>query len=177
MIKDDKYYRINKYIDPIFDVIGWKIVDYIEAKYNRIKDLWQIHTKGFAVSETWELPEATARWILPRLKYYRDHFTGTPFNYEEDCSGKSVDQSYLTPEEWRERLDKMIFAFEFIINEDDIINKCYPADFDWGFHTGKDGGLIFNDNRNADYTYYDECVKKHEEGMKLYCTYYRALWD
>lgn len=53
---------------------------------------------GFDPSETWNLDQTIANFVLPRLQHFRDNVHGHPSNMTED--------------EWMEVLDKMIFSFE-----------------------------------------------------------------
>lgn len=177
----------NKFVDWTLDHIpyGWRMNgSYHNAKL-ALKSWWQRRTKGYANVECWNLAYSQATWILPRLRYFRDNLHGTPFNQEKQFDkDTSPDVQTLTLEEWKDRLDKMIYAFEFILIEDDILEKCYPADYDWGWKLAPEEEnnkgsrrLIFNDDRKPDYTYFNECQKRHEEGLRLFALYYRNLWD
>lgn len=161
---------------PVIRRLRWIDYYYRDIKL-AVKSWWQRRTKGYANSECWNLANSTSEWILPRLKYLRDNFCSVPPNLEVSDTDK-----YLTSEEWKDRLDKMIYAFEFILKEDEITEKCFPEDFVWGFDLGpadkrNTRELIFKDKRKPDYTYFNECLKKHEEGMKLFVLYFRSLWD
>lgn len=63
---------------------------------------------GFDESETWSLDYTIAKFILPRLKYFRDNHVGFP-------------DTVSTDENWCDILDMMICAFEFIIMDYDGI--------------------------------------------------------
>ena len=56
--------------------------------------------------ETWSLFTNIAEYTLPRLKLFKRLQNGYPGRDEAD-----------TPEKWNEILDRMILAFEYIINE------------------------------------------------------------
>lgn len=175
---------------------GYRMECYFDNLRLAVKSWWQRRTKGYANSECWNLEYSTAEWILPRLKHFRNNLHSIPPNLERgnDNIGHSVepeliekqnpeDRFDLTLDEWKSKLDKMIYAFEFILTEDDIIGKCYPADYNWGFTTKpcEDRSdcreFVWKDSRNPDYTYYNECQKRYEEGIKLFALYYRHLWD
>lgn len=66
---------------------------------------------GFNPAEIWNLDETIARFILPRLTYYKDIHTG----YPQDCSC----------EQFEKYLDKMIYAFLYIASR-----KHYDLSFD-----------------------------------------------
>ena len=59
---------------------------------------------GFKRKEVWNLNTYVAKWILPRLKYFRANLHGFPQG--------------LTFEEWTKILDKIIIAFELELKED-----------------------------------------------------------
>ena len=149
-----------------------------------VKSWWQRTTRGYSDMECWNLDSSIAKWILPRLKHLRNKFNSCPPNLEINNIDLEVnkDKSFFTSEQWKDRLDKMIYAFEFVLIEDDIQEKCFPKDFEWGLNFGpadEKGGkeLIFKDKRKPDYTYFGECLEKHQEGMKLFGLYFRHLWD
>ena len=58
----------------------------------------QRKTRGWDDSETWSLDNTIAKFVLPRLKRFKEVNGGTPFN--------------LTAKEWNKILDQMIKAFE-----------------------------------------------------------------
>ena len=60
---------------------------------------WQRGTRGWDDSDTWNLNNTMAHFILPRLKRFKEITICYPMN--------------LTMEEWNAILDKMIFAFEY----------------------------------------------------------------
>jgi hypothetical protein len=74
--------------------------------------------KGFDSSETWALDSTIARFILPRLKCFREQVGGYPYFFS-------------TIEEWHEILDKMILAFE-LSNKDDLSTKKQQRQIEQG---------------------------------------------
>jgi hypothetical protein len=70
-----------------------------ELKRQRIR-------RGFDDTELWSLYTTIGRFILPRLKAFREGLCGHP------AVLKSEDQ-------WREILDKMIFSFDYVVREDE----------------------------------------------------------
>lgn len=88
--------------------------------------------RGFDDSETWSLRDTIGKFILPRLKKFREITTICPIDMKMN--------------EWHEKLDKMIHAFELLT---------------------KDKGLfILNDKES----------KEFEEGMNLFHTLFMSLW-
>jgi hypothetical protein len=180
--------------ERIWDKVPYahRIERWFDDKRLAIKSCYQRLTKGYADEETWSLDFSLSKWILPRLKHFRNNLNGVPPNMEkypadmcytghcvtpEDVEKEKPEDRYnLTLDEWKDRLDKMIYAFEFILTEDEINEKCYPADYKWGFK--RDGNkLVWDDDRKPDYTYYKECEEKHKDGLRLFCCYFRHLWD
>ena len=66
--------------------------------------------RGFDDTETWNLYVTIAGFVVPRLKRFKEVTIGYPAS--------------MTEKEWDECLDKMIFAFETVLNEDDDIDIC-----------------------------------------------------
>ena len=73
-----------------------KIQDFIR----RIKWKIQKQKRGWSDREIWNLDDTIVKWIVPRLKAYKDTTQGYPGNLD----------SY---ELWQSMLDEMIFGFEF----------------------------------------------------------------
>jgi len=66
--------------------------------------------RGFDDTETWNLYVTIAGFVVPRLKRFKEVTMGYPAS--------------MTEKEWNESLDKMIFAFETMLNEDGDIDCC-----------------------------------------------------
>lgn len=64
--------------------------------------------RGFDDTEMWNLNSVIARFVLPRLKRFKEINHGYPIN--------------MTWEQWNEILDKMIWVFEHYDYEDDIFD-------------------------------------------------------
>ena len=60
-------------------------------------------TEGFDESETWNLSTTIAKFVLPRLKCFRECHFDHPYG--------------ITFDEWNEILDKMIYAMNYAANE------------------------------------------------------------
>ena len=101
---------------------------------------WQRQTRGWDDSETWALEHTIAKFIAPRLKSFKELNCGVPGGV---FSGTIEEQS----ERWNEVLDQMIFAFEFVADED-----RYFGPFDK------------EENRRV------------EKGLDLFREYFRSLW-
>jgi len=71
-----------------------------EKKYSK-----QRIERGFDDSETWCLASTITRFILPRLKRFKDITIAYPGEIE-------------TPEDWNNIVEKMIVAFELVLSDD-----------------------------------------------------------
>jgi hypothetical protein len=102
-----------------------KIKRFFRLKFQRL-------TRGWDDSETWNLDYHLAKLISPRLKRFKELTICHPHE--------------ITSEQWDEILDKMIFAFDQII-EDDYSKMSDP-----------------------------DCFEKIKEGLSLFHKYYFDLW-
>lgn len=65
---------------------------------------WQRRIWGFDERVIWNLDTEIAKWLVPRLKYFRKKVTGYPDG--------------MTPEMWDTVIGKMIFALEVEVKKD-----------------------------------------------------------
>ena len=154
-----------------FNKIKWKYYDirlFIKSKYQKL-------VYGFEFRDCWNLYYAHSKWILPRLKHLRNNLNSTPT--KPDGETTETDPKAFSIEEWQEILDKMIFAFEFVLKEDDYLMECYPKDYDCGFNVDKEGYLVRKDTRKPDYTEFNKKQKRYQEGILLFAQFYNSLWD
>lgn len=105
--------------------------------------------------ECWDLDCTIAKFIIPRLKV---------FKRDSDCypGYGDIDSS----EDWLKILDKMILAFEYVLENDtwwinDSRYKYFAFDDD------------ANERYNKEYTRRREVIK---EGLGLFAEYFMALW-
>jgi hypothetical protein len=132
----------------------WGIIS-PKVNIRRLRFLWQRLTRGFDDSVTWDLDGIFVKFILPRLKRFREiEKLGVPGKL---CYLSPEDENKLTETEndfyyskvhaqWNEILDKMILAFELIEKDELSIEN------------------------------YEEQNKKIEEGLNLFVQYFRDLW-
>jgi hypothetical protein len=78
-------------------------------KERQIKFAHQRRTKGWDDSETWSLDYTISKFILPRLKRFRELEFGHP------CS--------ITEQEWYNIQDELIWTFQFLSNEEFSYDK------------------------------------------------------
>lgn len=73
-----------------------------DGKFN-LKMWWQRKTRGYSDIEVWNLDDTVSKWIVPRLKAFREETIGYP-----------PDMGF---EDWQAEIDEMIFGFEFDCHE------------------------------------------------------------
>lgn len=122
---------------------------------NRQRKKWLKKNKKYVDSkECWNLDYKIAEFVLPRLKRFRQDTNSYPGHGELD-----------TFEKWMEALDKMILAFEYIIEDDNW--WLGNADYD-----SSDG--LYMDLKKS------EEIKKRQviinEGLQLFGKYFQNLW-
>jgi len=146
-----------------YDRLNW-----FEVRLRRLNFLYQKITRGFSDDVTWDIHCDISKFVLPRLKRYKELTNGYPGGLDE--------------QQWNEILDKMIYAFERIVKNDEWDFVKYPPDYDFGWTTKQSithpeyDEAVFNDDRKPDYTEFDEVQKKIQEGLDLFAKYYRNLW-
>jgi hypothetical protein len=133
--------------------------------------------RGFDDTELWNLDYTMAKYILPRLIEFRKVMNGYPATIE-------------TFEEYAEIVDKMIYAFDHIVNTNEY-DKKLEKEFDIDFSKCQyhrpikqpDGSYRLEPTENYDsekFTKYHEAQKeindKIDEGLSLFGKYFRALW-
>lgn len=131
---------------------------------NRQRKKWlKKHRLYVNPKETWSLDVNLAKYIIPRLKKFKELNNGYPGIGEMD-----------TPEKWDETLDKMIQAFEYVIDLDEYWLDDPRYDYT---------DIMFSDNKEL----YEGVIenKRSEdirrlaainEGLQLFAKYYMSLW-
>ena len=126
----------------------------------KAKNIFQKLTRGFSDSDCWNLPQSTAKFLLPRIKHLRQNYNslanrhhllidnkivpyvGQQDNFEfNEKLGSYTDKTTglgisLDQKEYEYILDEIIFALQMIVDEDnpdvdlDEIYEVYPQGFD-----------------------------------------------
>ncbi len=81
----------------------------------KIKYCYQCLTRGWSDRDTWSLDNTIAKFVLPRLKRFKDLNIGFPCTHSW--------------EEWNKVLDDMIYAMEIV--SDDVLNYTADEKVDW----------------------------------------------
>lgn len=107
-------------IGPILPLTGW-CTDYVRLRPDRyiikrsIKHWWQRRTRGWDDSVTWNLYTDIAKFVLPRLKRFKELHNGYPAGTSEKT--------------WEKNLDDMIYAMDVAVKESDV--WVGDDDVDW----------------------------------------------
>lgn len=110
---------------------------------------------GWDSSDTWSLDYTVAKFIIPRLKYFKKVNNGISnkiYKKYRDPNRKVSENMELASKEWNEKLDKMISAFQRIVDEDE------------DFHDWKDK------------KYWNKQEKIKKDGLKIFAEYFQDLW-
>lgn len=111
-------------IEEIYNIIVYEV--------KKVKD--KIF-RGYSDEEVWGTSYSIAKVVLPRLKRFKESKrTGYPYG-END-------------KEWEKKLDKMIWAFELFIEEEEGRLKCH-----------------------------EKQNKQMQEGFELFGKHFMSLWD
>jgi len=147
-------------------IINWFLgeVNYYSHTYLNVK--WGLKNKlqklirGYSDSDCWNLPQSTAKFMLPRIKHLRQNYHSlanrhhliiddkiVPYVSKEDdfvfntTLGCHIDkitglEISLDQKEYEYVLDEIIFALQMIVNEEDSevgleeLYEVYPKGFD-----------------------------------------------
>jgi hypothetical protein len=126
----------------------------------KVRNTFQKLTRGFSDSDCWNLPQSTAKFLLPRMKHLRQNYHSlanrhhlliddkiVPYIGQEDnfefnkTLGCYTDKTTgleisLNEKEYEYVLDEIIFALQMIVNEEDSKvgleerYEVYPIGFD-----------------------------------------------
>lgn len=154
------------------------IGNFLDWIYNKRKRISYIKIDKH---DTWSLDNTLAMIILPALKQFKETFHSYPildFKEGEDYDSESEDIDSINEKRWNDVLDKMIWSFEQILDDNN----------DEQFYTVKgelnDDSELFKDgtiNWKVKPVFDTEAYKKHnakiQEGLELFGRYYRNLWD
>lgn len=123
-------------------------------------------TNWIESTELWNLDLTIARFVLPRLIAFKKNNIGYPSEFK-------------SKEDWDNVLDKMIAAFDLIINGDNILDKDEYQDIEKVIFDNKIKSMKFVLNEEKRTARLDEINRQNEiirEGLGLFATYFRDLW-
>lgn len=155
--------KVYNYLD---DFYWWNYHNWlkyiIEDRHGRLRlspnwfrAVWFRIRNGWDSSDTWSLDYTVAKFIIPRLKYFKKVNNGISnkiYKKYQDPNRKVSENMELASKEWNEKLDKMISAFQRIVDEDE------------DFHDWKDK------------KYWGKQEKIKKDGLKVFAEYFQDLW-
>jgi hypothetical protein len=155
-----------------------KIGDYLASSFfnNWLNKLHEKRKRKIKIKmhnyDSWNAEETLAHIIIPVLKQLRDTTHGYPndfFTEEDEDGSKGM-------KEWKDTLNKMIWAFEQCTF--DWEDQYYSGEVD--FKPIEDKSSIVK-GPNHTFKVDREGAKAHEEkmqeGFDLFAKYYKSLWD
>jgi hypothetical protein len=167
----------NPILNWIYSEVNYYSHTYFNVKWD-LKNKLQSIFRGYSDSDCWNLPQSTARFILPRIKHLRKNFNSlsnrhhlvvdgnvVPYVPDEknleysqehgDYIDKSINKSNsLSKEEYENVLDEIIFALEFLLLEDDPnaqVDKLYEV-YPLGFDPVRDRKMLLTKEEDGNYS-------------------------
>jgi len=167
----------NPILNWFFGEVNYYSHIFLNGKF-KIKNTFQKLIRGYSDSDCWNLPQATAEFILPRIKHLRKNFNTlsnrhhlvvddkiVPYVYDEknldysesekDFIDTTINKSIsLSKEEYENVLDEIIFALELLLMEDDPkveIDKLYEV-YPKGFDPIKDNKMFLTKQKDDNYS-------------------------
>ena len=116
--------------------------------------------------DTWALDYTIAEFALPRLKLYKEKTLAYPGTGEAD-----------TPEKWDAILDKIMFSFELILNEDTW--EIGDPEYDYLCYISEDMSDEDREkSKEVSDKYFGEVKRREQiiqEGLDLFAKWFRHL--
>ena len=183
--------------DPWYTRVYWAIYRYFRHSpwgsprriYNETKFFLQRAHRGWADSDTWSLDGYLDSWMPNALRHLKEHKHGVPGSMllpedlivEGDWKGNPSDEGMVRAEaRWDAIMDKMIEAFEASKRISNGIYEAELGDYPMDRPSGVsiDAWEAIKKSRFAAIRLLTERDQKiFEEGMALFVTHYRSLWD
>ena len=158
IIQNFRFHK-NPILNWTFSQSNYLYPTFLNTK-GKVKNTLQKLTRGFSDSDCWNLPQSTAKFMLPRIKHLRQNYHSlanrhhliiddkiVPYIGKEDdfvfntTLGCHIDkitglEISLDQKEYEYVLDEIIFALQMIVNEEDSevgleeVYEVYPQGFD-----------------------------------------------
>jgi len=132
-------------------------------KINITKDETVVHIDPW---DTWSMDTTLARIIVPMLKQLKETQHGHP--------------SSLTEEEWNEKLDEMIWAFEQKLTDWEYQYIIQQGEIDWDSteqYEDRRGIIRWTREHIVDREKRNAHQNRMTNGFKLFGEWYEHLWD
>ena len=158
LMQDFRFHK-NPILNWAFGQSNYLYNTFLNSKW-KIRNTFQKLTRGFSDSDCWNLPQSTAKFMLPRIKHLRQNYHSlanrhhliidnkiVPYIPKEDdfefntTLGCHIDkitglEISLDQKEYEYVLDEIIFGLQMIVNEEDSevgleeVYEVYPKGFD-----------------------------------------------
>ena len=158
MMQNFRFHK-NPILNWTFSQSNYFYHTFLNTKW-KVKNVLQKLTRGYSDSDCWNLPQSTAKFMLPRIKHLRQNYhslanrhhliiddkivpyvgqeNNFEFNetlgcYKDKTTGLGIS---LDEKEYEYILDEIIFALQTIVDEDDVnvrleeVYEVYPQGFD-----------------------------------------------
>jgi len=143
---------------------------------------YQKVTSGITDEEVWNLNTTIAKFTLPRLIKYKNSLSSIP------CCVMNMDGTYsdeeMTSEKWKSILDEMIFAFDYMLNEEKYIAYPDHLDFSKKEVDPDDPFAKFMSRTDAEEEEWNKffaeeklLLERQSKGFQLFGLYFPSLWD
>lgn len=169
-----------------FEIRPW--YPYIRFRPLRmLKHFWQRRTRGFDESELWYLDWHLAEHILPRLKAFKElSRSSLPLYNEVVRLDDETDEEFeqRCDDIWNATIDKMIYAFDCIVNEDKDLPELPTGKRVKDIEHEKYGALYRicyteEEQQQVDEYFLAQTNRQYKinEGLMLFSRYFHKLWD
>ena len=158
MMESFRFHK-NPILNWAFGQSNYLYHTFLNSKW-KVRNAFQKLTRGYSDSDCWNLPQSTAKFMLPRIKHLRQNYHSlanrhhliiddkiVPYVPKEDdfvfntTLGCHIDkitglEISLDQKEYEYVLDEIIFALQMIVNEEDSqvgleeLYEVYPKGFD-----------------------------------------------
>lgn len=187
---NDNYYAYNKYIDGFIDLLpyrlGWGFKNNWYDLRWWVKCTYQKLRYGVSDDEVYSLETNIAKYILPRLKYFRNKnkpgipVKFLPSNYFDLSEEDSKKADEIGEKEMNCIIDEMIFAFEYIVDPDKFVPFPEESLTKWD---KKDKNVFNREKTIEEKMAWDEymqkckdCEARKKKGLLLFAEHSDILW-
>lgn len=190
--KDKDKYGHSEYPEWVHDFGAWLsenwIGNFLQWIYSKRHRKIKIQIDKY---DTWGADHTLAMIIVPMLTQLRDTTHGYPANfvYEDQMHGSQgffEGEDWAFPEDgfeqWKATLDKMIWAFEQVV-DDDWEDQYRTGECDFQFEEIEDmpgySRMVDGPNHTmvTDYDGIAAHRARMQEGFDLFAKYFEGLWD
>lgn len=165
--------------------LWWDFSRLRDAIY-KIKYFFQRLFRGYSDPEIFSVYHYIAKFVYPRLKKFTNgKRMGVPCAMFPTPDKSHTDEEHEEADKnWQDILNKMLFAFEWILYDDFELSKKEMEEFEKKYgniHEEKEEYKSKIDILDGDFYFnmelYDKLNEDCQEGLELFGKYFRNLWD